>query len=161
MSVRRKYRANDIVHKYIASETYFPNKIYLETPRGEFRKRFYNHNISLKNESKRNDTTLEKYVWDLKLKHNVTPTFIWHILKYMAPYSNITDKCRLCIQEKDEILSYPSPDNLLHKRSKLILKCHVVNKFLLANYEEVEWYHMYEYLLQLERSHSYKYIISL
>ena len=55
-----KCRANDIIYKCIASATDFPNKVYLETPQGEFKKRFYNHNTSLKNESKRNDTTLAK-----------------------------------------------------------------------------------------------------
>ena len=47
-----KCRANDIVYKCIASATGFPNKVYLGTAQGEFKKRFYNHNTSFKNESK-------------------------------------------------------------------------------------------------------------
>ena len=54
--------------------------------------RFHNHNTSFKNESKKNDTNLAKYVWDLKFKHNVTPTLKWNILKYVTPYSNNTKK---------------------------------------------------------------------
>ena len=84
---------------------------------------------------KRNDNTLAKYVWDLKLKHNVKPTMKWHILKSVAPYSNITKKCRLCLREKFEILSYPNPDELLNKRSEPVSKCRHVNKFLFANYK--------------------------
>ena len=66
-----KCRANDMIYKCIVSATGFPNKVYLGTAKGEFKKQFHNYNSSFKNESKRNDTTLTKYVWDLKLKHNV------------------------------------------------------------------------------------------
>ena len=58
--LKGKCRVNDIIYKCIASATGFPNRVYLETSQGEFKKRFYNHNMSLKNESKRNDTTLAK-----------------------------------------------------------------------------------------------------
>ena len=141
-----KCRANDIIYKCIASASGFPNKVYLGTAQGEFKKRFHNHNSSFKNESKRNDTTLAKYVWDLKLKHNVTPTLKWHILKSVTPYSNITKKCRLCLQEKFEILSCPNPDELLNKRSELVSKWRHVNKFLLANYKVNDWHQTYWYL---------------
>ena len=69
-----KCGTNDVVYNCIASTTGFPNKVYLGTAQGEFKKRFCNHNMSFKNESKKNGTTLAKYIWDLKLKHNVTPT---------------------------------------------------------------------------------------
>ena len=100
-------------------------------------------NSSFKNKSKRNNTTLAKYIWASKLKHNVRPTLKWHILKSVAPYSNIAKKCRLCLQEKFKIFSYPNPDELLNKRSKLVSKCHHVNKILLANYKTNDWHHTY------------------
>ena len=53
---------------YFASATGFPNKIYSGITQGEFHKQFYNHNGSWFN------TTLAKYVWYLKLKHNVMST---------------------------------------------------------------------------------------
>ena len=84
---------------------------------------------------KRNNITLTKYVWDVKLKLDVTPTLKWHILKSVAQYSNITKKCKLCLQEKFKTLSYPNPDELLNKRSGLVSKCCHVNNFLLANYK--------------------------
>ena len=62
----------------------------ISSAEGEFKKRSYNHNSSFKNELKMNDTTLAKHIWDLKLKHNVTPTLKWYILKSVVPYSNIT-----------------------------------------------------------------------
>ena len=104
-----------------------------ELNRQSFKKRLYNYNTSFRNKSKRNDTTLAKYVWDLKLKHNVTPTFKWHVLKSVAPYSNIAKKCRLYLQEEFEILSYTNPDELLNKRFELISKCCNVNKIFQLN----------------------------
>ena len=104
------------------------------------KKRLHNHNTSFKNESKRNDTALAKYVWDLKL--NTT----WRLHengKSVAPYANITKKCRLCIYEKFEILSYTNSDELLNKRSALVSKSRHVNKFLLANYKANDWHHTY------------------
>ena len=99
--------ANDKVYKCIASATGFPNKFSLVTTQEEFKKQFYNHNMSFENDSNRNGTILAKYVWDLKLKHNVTPTLKWHILRSVAPYSNNTKKCRLCLQEKLKIIFKP------------------------------------------------------
>ena len=98
-----KCQANDVVYKCIAWATGFLNKVYLGTAQGEFKKWFYNHNVSFKNKSKKNDTALAKYIWDLRLKHSVMPTLKWQILKSVAPYSNITKKCRLCLQEKFKI----------------------------------------------------------
>ena len=115
-----KCRAKDIVYKCIVSATGFTSKVYLRTAQGEFKKPFHNHNTFFKNESKRNDTTLAKDILDLKLKHSVTPTLKWYILKCVVPYLNITKKCRLCLQEKFEILSYPNPDELLNKRSEIV-----------------------------------------
>ena len=146
LSVRRKCIYNDVVYKYIASATGFLNEIYLGTAQREFKKRFYIYNTSFLNETKRSDITLPKYVRDLKLKHNVTPTLKWHILKLVASYFNITKKYRLCLQEKFETLSYPNPDELIHlglkqvqillnNRSELASKCRHANKFLLAKYK--------------------------
>ena len=108
-----KCRANDIVCKCIASATGFPNKVYLGTAQEEFKNWFYNHNTSFKNKPERNETNLVNHVWDLKLKHSVMLILKCLILKSVTPYSNITNKCRLCLQEKFEILSFPNPDELL------------------------------------------------
>ena len=67
--LEEKCIANNIVYKCITSATGFPNKVYLGTAQGEFKKQFHNHKSSFKNESKNNDIILAKYVWDLKLKH--------------------------------------------------------------------------------------------
>ena len=56
-----KSRANNVVYKCIASATGFPNKVYFGTAQGDLKKQFYNHNMSFKNESTKND------IWSLKI----------------------------------------------------------------------------------------------
>ena len=97
-------------------------------------KSFYNHRKSFNNEASANDTTLPKYIWELKETSNLSSTLVWPIAKKVPPYSNISKKCLLCLH-KLEIINYPRPDELLNKRSELISKCRHANKFLLRNYK--------------------------
>ena len=63
-----------------------------------------------------NKTTLGKYVWEQKQRHNITPTLKWYIVKSVPTYSNITKNCMLCLHEKFEILTYTNQGKLLNKR---------------------------------------------
>ena len=74
-----------------------------------------------------------------KDKYAEEPTLKWSIVKRVPSYSNITKRCRLCLQEKFEIIKYPRPDELLNKRSELISKCRHANKYLLCNYKSKDW----------------------
>ena len=64
-----------------------------------------------------------------------TRTLVWTIAEKVPPYSNISEKCLLCLHEKIEIINYFRPEELLNKRSELISKCRHANKFLLRNYK--------------------------
>ena len=66
-------------------------------------------------------TTLAKYIWEQKQRHNITPTLKWYIANSVSSYSNITKSCMLCLHEKFEILTYPNQDELLNKRSELVV----------------------------------------
>ena len=99
------------------------------------KKPYYNHKTSFKNREKANDTTLSKYVWEVKDKYKETPSLKWSIVKSVPGYSNITKKCLLCLHEKLEIINYPNQEELLNQRSELISKCWHVNKYLLSNYK--------------------------
>ena len=48
------------------------DKAYLGTAE-EFKQRFYNHKKSFKNKRYSNETTLSKYIWDIKEKYNEIP----------------------------------------------------------------------------------------
>ena len=115
----------------------FPSKFIQEPHKESLKKRFYDHNMSFKNESKKNDTTLAKYIWDLKLKYNVAPTLKQHISRSVTPYSKLTKKCRLCFQEKLEIHSYPNPDDLLNKGSELVSYYGMLNIISIFSAKEI------------------------
>ena len=104
----------------------------LGTAEGDFKKRFYNHRKSFNNETSANDTTLSKYIWELKETSNLSPTLVWSIAKKVPPYSNISKKCLLCLNKKLEIINYPRPDELLNKRSKIMSKVGMLINFYCA-----------------------------
>ena len=128
-------QVTDVIYKCTVLSPDKPNKVYLGTAEGDFKKRFYNHRKSFNNEGSANDTTLSKYIWELKETSNSSPALVWSIAKKIPPYSNISKKCLLCLHEKLEIINYPRPEELLNKRSELISKCRHANKFLLRNYK--------------------------
>ena len=59
-------QVTDIIYKCTVLSPDKPNKVYLGTAEGDFKKRFYNHRKSFNNEGSANDTTLSKYIWELK-----------------------------------------------------------------------------------------------
>ena len=126
--------AENIVYKCIALVEAYPDKVYVGTPEGDFKHRFYNHRISFNNEDHSTDTTLSKYVVGIKKKFKIKPLLKWPIIKSAPTYPNISKKCQLSL-EKFEILNYPIPNELLNKRLELISKYRHINKFLLPNYK--------------------------
>ena len=97
-------QVTDIIYKCTVLSPDKPNKVYLGTAEGDFKKRFYNHRKSFNDESSANDTTLSKYIWELKETSNSSLTLVWSIAKKVPPYSNISKKCLLCLHEKLEML---------------------------------------------------------
>ena len=55
-------QVTDIIYKCTVLSPDKPNKVYLGTAEGDFKKRFYNHRKSFNDESSANDTTLSKYI---------------------------------------------------------------------------------------------------
>ena len=110
-----KCRTENIIYKCIASASGHPDKVYLGTAEGDLKKRCHNHISSFKNETQMNKTNLAKYVWEQKLRHNITPALKWYIFKSVPSYSNITKSCMLCLHKKFGILTYPNQDELLNK----------------------------------------------
>ena len=62
--------------------------------------------MSFNNEGHSTDTTLSKYVWEIKERFKIMPSLKWSIIKSIPAYSNISKKCQLRMQEKFEIVNY-------------------------------------------------------
>ena len=97
-----------------------PDKVYLGTAEGDFKKRYYKHQNSYRDKRYTNDISLSKYIWEIKEKYRENAFLKWSIVKRVPPYSSITKKCLLCLLEKLEIVYYPYPDELLNKHSELV-----------------------------------------
>ena len=69
-----KRRVESIVYKCTASVDGYPNKVYLGTVEGDFKQRFYNYQMSFNKEGHSTDTTLPKYVLELKEKFKIRPS---------------------------------------------------------------------------------------
>ena len=73
-------QVTDIIYKCTVLSPDKRNKVYFGTAEGDFKKRFYNHWKSFNNEANANDTTLSKYIWELKEKSNLIPTLVWSMV---------------------------------------------------------------------------------
>ena len=56
----------DIIHKCTVLSPDKPNKVYLGTAEGHFKKWSYIHTKLFKNKTSASDTTLSKHIWELK-----------------------------------------------------------------------------------------------
>ena len=130
-----KCRSEDIIYKCVATAIGHRQRVYLGTAVGEFKQRFYHHKKSFRNGHYATETSLPKYIWEMKDKYDITRNLEWYIIKSVPGYSNISKRCMLCLHEKCEILNYPDQEELLNKRSELVSKCQHINKFLLSNYK--------------------------
>ena len=81
-----KCRAENIVCKCVASVDEYPIKVYLGTAEGDFKQRSYNYRTSFNNEGHSTDTTLSKYVWEIKEKFKIMPSLKWSIIKCVPAY---------------------------------------------------------------------------
>eukprot|EP00111_Clytia_hemisphaerica_P012693 TCONS_00037353-protein len=129
-----KCQTTSVIYKCEVTAPDHEKKVYIGLTEKEFKQRYNGHKLSITNVKYKNKTTLSTYVWSLKDK-NVLPNLKWSIMKRVKSYSNTSKVCRLCLQEKLEILRYENKSELLNKRSEIVSKCRHMNKFMLANYK--------------------------
>ena len=72
-----KCSTENTIYEFIASKSGHRDKVYLGTGEGDLKKIYYSHISSFKNETQKNKTTLSKYVWEQKQRHNIAPTLKW------------------------------------------------------------------------------------
>ena len=95
----------------------------------DFKKRFYGHTESFRNEPSKNKTTLSTHIWEQNLAPN--PKIKWSILATAPSYSKGNRYCDLCLTEKLFILKNLNDTSYLNKRSELAQRCRHKAKFLL------------------------------
>ena len=103
---------------------------YIGSTATTFKERYGNHKSDCKLEYRRHATKLSGYVWELK-DMNIKPNLNYKIKESAPAYSPVTDKCRLCLLEKLEIL-LADENKYINDRSELLAKCRHANKFMLS-----------------------------
>ena len=129
-----QYQVTDIIYKCTALSPGKPNKVYLETAEGDFKKRFIIIGSRLTMNLGQMIPPFQNIYGNYK-KHQIQARLFLPIAKKVRIYSNISKTCLLCFHEKLEIINYPRPEELLNKRSKLISRCRHANKLLMRNYK--------------------------
>ena len=97
-----------------------------------FKERYRNHTASFRHQSKRNETELSKHIWTLK-DNNKPFNIKWRIIKQCRPYSNVSNKCNLCLFEKFAIICGKNLCSL-KKRNELASSCLHRNRYLVKNF---------------------------
>ena len=76
-----KCRSEDIIYKCVVTAADHPWKVYLSTAEGNFKQRYYDHKMSYRSRKYANETSLSKYIWELKDKHHISPNLMCCIVK--------------------------------------------------------------------------------
>ena len=96
----------------------------------DFKKRYYGHMESFRNEESKHKTTLSANVWEQGLAPE--PKIKWSILATAPSYQKGNRYCDLCLTEKLHILKTFNNPNYLNKRSELAQRCRHRAKYLLG-----------------------------
>lgn len=96
----------------------------------DFKKRWYQHNLSFRENGHKSDTTLAGYVWEAGL--NPEPDIEWSILKTATPHVKGGRTCDLCLTEKLFISKTFQNPQYLNQRTELALKCRHRRGYLLT-----------------------------
>lgn len=111
-------------------------KFYIGATAGEWKKRYRNHVKSFNNPKYREETSLSIHNWKIKESLDQFPKLEWSIVKSCKPYSNISKRCSLCLNEKLMIISSINSPDILNKRSEATSKCLHEDKYLLKNFKD-------------------------
>ena len=117
-----------IYHSTVKTAT--KEETYIGLTANSFKARFGGQKSSFKYESRKKETTLSKYIWELK-KENVPYTISWKILARAQPFSPVTGVCQLCTREK-YLNAFKSELCTLNSRNELLNSCRHKQTNLLA-----------------------------
>jgi len=108
-----------------------PAQNYIGLSETTFKERYSNHKCSFQNSTKRNNTELSKYIWQLK-DANINFDINWKILKTVPAYQPGAKHCNLCLWEKFYIVYHPNMATL-NTRNELVSACRHKRKYILGH----------------------------
>ena len=109
-------------------------RTYIGLTKNEFKERFNWHKHTFSNKSKRQNTELNKHIWELKDQQKDF-NIEWEILCEAKSYDNRLKRCQLCTMEKFYIIC-KSELGILNKRNKLTSGCRHKVAFLYRDDDE-------------------------
>ena len=130
--MQNKCLTAESVYRATVSSEDGKRKIYTGAAATTFKLRYGNHKQSFNNRKYASDSTLSKYIWELK-DRGVNFEIKWHIVKRSKGYDPVTQKCRLCLDEKLEIMRNCGNQESLNSRNELFSKCRHRRKHLLES----------------------------
>ena len=83
-----------------------PPKVCLWLAEGKWKQSYYNYKNSFNHKRYSHETTISSYVWHLEENLDVTSNLKRSVVRCATPYSNISKRCLLCLNEKFVIINY-------------------------------------------------------
>ena len=96
-----------------------------------FKKRYYGHSHSFREQESEHATTLSAHIWKLKKKKKKFDVK-WEVVARAGDFNPVSKKCQLCLKEKYYILFHQGGATL-NKRSELFSTCRHRLRRLLCN----------------------------
>ena len=122
---------------------------------GPFKRRYYNHARTLREESKQKDSVLTKYIWQLKRRGYQELKVKFKTIAHVKAYSKESGRCQMCSREKIEILRClkEKGSDCLNRRSEMYRNCVHRYKHLLGsiNTKKKEGYHGNDKVAEVNR----------
>ena len=117
-------------------ETLNKKETYIGLSAPPFKTRFGGHKGTFKHEKRKKETTLSKYIWELK-SENIPYTLSWKIMARAQPFSQVSGICQLCTREKFFICFKPGLCTL-NSRNELLSSCrHKITNLLTKTNKKV------------------------
>ena len=115
-SIIKRWSILTISRRKIVTVDKMKNARWKVNVKGDFKQRYYNHKKSFRNQKYANET-------------------YECIVDSVLGYSNISERCMLCLHENYETLNYADQEERLNRPAELVSKRQHVSKFLLSNYK--------------------------
>ena len=121
----------DLNNNNTSQPTAATTKTYYGNTARQFKKRFNEHQETIRNKNSKKHTALSRHCWQLKDK-KIQHEIKWSIKARATPYTGGARWCDLCLSEKLAILM-SNKETTLNSKNEIMGKCRHKRKFCLEN----------------------------